>query len=336
MPEPRSILYTRSLFLPGPIGPMSHLGITLYRHCVASGLRSTLYHLGFEVPEALPVRIFQLRLYLDTRALAERIEGAPGAAELHGALTDPGGVLELADQTGEVAAAAMFHNLRLAALRRRKTQALAEPADGATAWKLFRAGVSRWLVRLNDAFLADTLAARSRRRRRAEGKPVAATLPREAWRFRSGRDCRLERLGPPDLRSPAWSEDRVARDEARAMLADEPLPPRDPRRGLFRETYRDMLSNLRPAYLALAATASGRGVLADPEDAFFVPFDLAGDLTAHERPGWLDDAVASNRREYEACAAAADPGDELDAVPSVVLGDTADPERAWNCLLPIP
>ncbi len=328
--------FSRSLFLPGPLAPQTHLGITLERHCVLSGLRYTLYHLGLEVPEKSPVRIFQLRLYLDAEVLGGRLDGSPGADEILGALIDPGGTLDLTEQAGEVAAAAMFHRLRMAAVRRRRTPRLGEPADGATAWKLFRAGVSRWLVRLNDAFLTETLTARSRRRRRAEDKPVSATLPREAWRFRSGRTCRLERLGSADLFDPSWSENREARDQARGVLADEPVPPRDPRRGLFRETYRAMLSNLRPAYLALTETARERGLLDDPEDAFFIPFDLVGDLAGTRRPSWLEDAVASNRAEYEACLGTADPGDELDAAPNVVLDDSALPEQAWNCLLALP
>ena len=328
-------LYSRSLFLPGPLPPATHLGVTLERHCVVSGLRYTLYHLGFRVPEKAPVRILQLRLYLDAAALAECLAGTPGAAEIVGALTEPRGEQPVAEHAGEVAAASLFHHFRLAVLRRRRLPTIAEPADGATAWKLFRAGVSRWLVRLNDAFLTDTLAARNRRRRRSEGRSVSATLPRQAWAFRAAGSCRLDCLGAPDLAAPSWSEDRTARDEARAMLAEEPLPPRDGRRGIFRETFRDMLSHLRPAFLALAETARERGVLDEPDDAFFVPFDLAGDLAAADRPAWLDEAVESNRREYESIRAADCPADELAAAPTIVLGGDREPERAWNCLLPI-
>ncbi len=329
-------LYSRSLFLPGPLAPQTHLGITLQRHCVLSGLRYTLYQLGFEIPEKSPVRIFQLRLYLDAQALEARLEGTPGADEIFGALTRPGGTLDLTEQAGEVAAAAMFHRLRLAAVRRRRTPSLTEPADGATAWKLFRAGVSRWLVRLNDAFLTETLAARSRRRRRAEDKPVEPTLPREAWRFRSGKSCQLDRLGPADLYAPSWSEDKEAGERARSLVAGELVPQRDPRRGVFRETYRAMLSNLRPAYLALAETACERNLLDDPDDAFFIPFDLVGDLADSHRPAWLEEAVSSNRAEYEACLSSVDPGDELDGVPTVVLDEEKTAAQAWNCLSSLP
>ena len=314
---------------------MTHLGITLQRHCIVSGLRYSLYHLGFPLPEKPPVRIFQLRLYLDADALTQRLDGTRGSREILGALIDPPGKLPISEQAGEVAAAALFHRLRLAAVRRRRLPELAEPADGTTAWKLFRAGVSRWLDRLNDAFLTDTLSARSRRRRRAEKKAVSATLPREAWALRSGKTCRLDCLGPADLFAPSWSEDRACRDQARRVLADEPVPPRDVRRGLFRETYRDMLSHLRPAYLALAEAASKRGVLDDADDAFFLPFDLAGDLTGPERPGWLDEAVTSNRQEFDGYGNSNCPGDRLEAAPNIVVGDPEQPEQAWNCLLPM-
>lgn len=327
--------YSRSLFLPGPLPAATHLGITLQRHCVLSALRYTLYHLGFTPPDAPPVRIFQLRLYLDGAALETALEGSPGAAEIGGALLDPRGELPASAQAGEVAAAALFHRLRLAAFGRRRIPGLTDPADGATAWKLFRAGVSRWLDRVNDAFLSDTLAARSRRRRRAEGKAAPATLPRQAWAFRSARDCRLGCLGPPDLAAPSWDEDRAAGDEARALLEDEPVAPRDPDRGLFRETYRDMLSRLAPAFSILAETAAARGVVDEARDAFFVPLDLAADLAGAHRPAWIDEAVAANRREYESYLEVAAPADELDGPPQLASGLGVQPELAWNCLLPI-
>lgn len=327
--------YSRSLVLPGPLPPITHLGVTLERHCVLSGLRYTLYHLGFSPPDDPPVRIFQLRLYLDTAALERALEGSPGAVEITGALVDPRGRLAVDDQAGEVAAAALFHRLRLAVFARRRLPTLTEPADGATAWKLFRAGVTRWLDRLNDAFLTDTLAARSRRRRRAEGQPVPATLPRQAWAFRSGRDCRLECLGTPDLAASSWAEDRALEEQARQALADEPVPPRDTRRGLFRETYREMLSQLAPTYRTLARTAAERGVLDDPDDAFFIPFDLGADLAGGHRPGWIDEAVASNRREYDSYLEVGGPADELDGQPRVASSLDRQPEAAWGCLLPV-
>ena len=330
-----TIFYSRSLFLPGPLPPSTHLGVTLQRHCVLSGLRYTLYHLGFHLPERSPVKIHQLRLYLDVEALEDSLEDAPGAEEIVGALVDPGGSLRADQQTGEVAAAALFHRMRLLAVRHRRPPRLAEPTDAAMAWKLFRSGASRWLNLLNDAFLTDTMVARSRRRRRSEGKETLQTLPREAWRFRAGRNCKLECLGSPDLSAASWSEDRERRDQARGVLEEEPLPVRDGRRGLFRETYRDMLSHLRPAYLALAEDAHDRGLLEEPGDAFFIPFDLASDLAGRRRPPWIEEAVASNRTELESYQKTTCPADQLDAPPKVVAGLRSEPEQAWSCALPI-
>jgi len=327
--------YSRALFLPGPIAPATHLGITLQRHVVVAGLRYALYHLGFPLPERPPVKIVQLRLYLDVEALREHLGDHAGAAEVVGALCDPCGSLTADEQTGEVAAAAVFHRLRLATLRRRRPRHLAETVGSESPWTVFRSGVTRWLDLLNDAFLTEVLTSRSRRRRRGEGKPVEATLPREAWRFRSDRDCRLDCLGPADLFASSWSLDHVCRDLALDRTAEEPIAKRDNSRGLFRETYREMLSQLRVAYLALADTAHERGVLDHPDDAFFIPFDLASDLAGPERPGWLEEAVESNRREHQSYLAAAPPSDLLDSANPVVSGLERREEQGWNCLLPI-
>jgi hypothetical protein len=330
-----TIRYSRALFLPGPIAPSTHLGITLQRHVVVSGLRYVLYHLGFPLPERPPIKIVQLRLYLDAEALGEHLGDHAGAAEVVGALCDPRGSLATDEQTGEVAAAAVFHRLRLATVRRRRPRLLAETVDGESAWTIFRTGVTRWLDLLNDAFLTEMLTSRSRRRRRGEDKPVEATLPREAWRFRSGRGCRLDCLGPADLFASSWSLDHACRELARDRTVEEPVARRDNSRGLFREAYREMLSQLRVAYLALADTAHERGVLDHPDDAFFIPFDLASDLSGPQRPQWLEEAVESNRREHQSYLETAPPTDMLDSANPVVSRLEKREEQAWNCLLPI-
>lgn len=327
--------FSRSLLLPGPVPASTHLGITLQRHVVVSGLRYVLYHLGFPLPERPPVKIVQLRLYLDREALEEHLRDHDGAPEVIGALCDPRGTQAREEQTGEVAAAAVFHRLRLATLRRRRPKPLAETADGERAWKLFRAGVSNWLDLLNDAFLTELLATRHRRRRRGDGKTVEATLPTQAWRFRSRRDCRLSCLGSPDLHDPSWSHDRECREAARESLTEEPLARHDRARGLWRETYREMLSQLRASYLALADTACRRGILDQPEDAFFIPFDLALDLSGPQRPGWLDEAVESNRREFESYLDQTSPADELDTASPAVSGLGKRETQRWSCLLPV-
>lgn len=330
-----SIRYSRALCLPGPVQPSTHLGITLQRHVVVSALRYALYHLGFPLPERPPVKIVQLRLYLDREALEEHLRDHGGAKEAVGILCDPRGLQARDEQSGELAAAALFHRLRLGAIKRRRPRQLAETVDGENAWKIFRTGVTRWLDLLNDAFLTEVLTVRNRRRRRGDQKPVDATLPREAWRFRSERDCRLDCLGPVDLYAPSWALDRASRDLGRDMLAEEPLPGRDHTRGLFRETYREMLSQLRSAYLVLADTAAERGLLDHPDDAFFIPFDLAVDLSATERPAWLDEAVESNRREHQSYLESGCPPDTLETANPAVSSLEKQPEQIWNCLLPI-
>ena len=41
-------------------------------------------------------------------------------------------------------------------------------------------------------------------------------------------------------------------------------------------------------------------MIGNPEDAFFLPFDLGRELIAESAPDWLAPAIAANRREYEA------------------------------------
>jgi hypothetical protein len=298
-----------------------------------SGLRYTLYHLGFPVPERPPLKIIQLRLYLDAEALKTHLKDHGGSAELGEALLDPRGIQAHNEHSGEVAAAALFHRLRLKAFKRRRPRFPVEGIPEEGAWKVFRGGVTRWLDVLNEAFLADTLSARSRRRRRGENKSVVATLPREAWRFRAGRSCRLGALGSPDFLSPGWDQDREARAEALAKVLDEPLPPLDGKRGLFRERLREMLSQLREPYLSVAGAAAERGLIEDADDAFFLPFDLAGDLTSPEKPAWLEEAVGSNRLEYEGYLGKAGPADQLDTVNPVISGLSRERQQAWGCVL---
>ena len=330
-----SIRFSRALYLPGPLPPSTHLGITLQRHALVSGLRYTLYHLGFPVPERPPLKIIQLRLYLDSEALAAHLEDHAGSAELGAALLEPRGVQARGEHSGEVAAAALFHRLRLKAFKRRRPRFPVAGITEAPPWKVFRGGVTRWLDVLNEAFLADALAARSRRRRRGENKPVEATLPREAWRFRAGRDCRRAALGSPDIYAPGWDQDRIAREQAHTALAGDPVPPLDGRRGLFRERLREMLSQLREPYLAVAASAAERGLIDGPDDAFFIPFDLAGDLVAPDKPAWLEQAVGSNRLEYEGYLGKAGPADQLDTVNPMISGLAREREQGWGCVLAV-
>jgi hypothetical protein len=104
---------------------------------------------------------------------------------------------------------------------------------------------------------------------------------------------------------------------------------------VFRERLREMLSQLRAPYLAVAAMAVERGLIDDPEDAFFIPFDLAGDLATPDKPGWLDEAVESNRKEYEGYLGKAGPADQLDTINPVISGLSREKQQAWGCVLGI-
>jgi len=148
--------------------------------------------------------------------------------------------------------------------------------------------------------LGEILSAMARRRRRANGTTIEPCLGRDAWRLRAGKRPRLPRLGPPDLFQSSWVSAPETAERAQTACAGRPLPPRHPLRGAFRETWRDSLDRLRVPFLALAEAATAHGLLSTPEDAFFLPFDLGHELTAETPAAWLPDAVAANRREYEA------------------------------------
>ncbi len=307
-PAGRPRVGSRDLLFPGPQAPLSHFGVTLLRHAATTGLRYALYQLGLPPPERPPVRIVGLRLLFDGKALASGVAdpaGGGGGAQVAAAVIDPGGAGRLPAAAARLAAAARFHRARQVLgrgpgrrRRRRRSDSLAETPPAAL-WSAFRAHLSRRAGTLNEAFLAELLAAIARRRRRARGIVVEPAMSREAARLLAERAARLDRLGPPDLLRPSWDEDPAGRERALAIAASRPAPAADRRRGLFRETWRGVLDELRPIYLALAAGAARRGLLERPEDAFFLPFDLGADLALAERPSWLPPAVTANRREHE-------------------------------------
>ena len=152
-------------------------------------------------------------------------------------------------------------------------------------------------------------------------------LGAEAWRFQTGGRPRLACLGPPEPLLGSW-----------AATPPPPAPegstqPRHAYRGRFRESYREALDLLAPSYRRLAQEAAGRGLLDDPSDAFFLPLDLADDLTADHRPDWLAGAVAANRREYIAHRTRPCPADRLEPD----CGDPGPPDVWELCPLnPLP
>ena len=319
---------SRTLLLPGPLPPHSHFGVTLLRHVAATGLRSALHRLGLPLIPTAPVRIVELRLYLDRDALTAELGDHPGAAEAIAALIDPAGAAASSPGGARLAGAGLIHRARL--LRPRPLHPPApRRADPLAA---FRTTLSALLPALSDAVLAELLSALARRRDRAAGRERPPCLGREAWRFRSGRPARLECLGPAEPLLPSWA----AVSPPAEMPAGEP-PPRHRYRGRFREQYRAALELLAARYRRLAEGAAERGLLDDPSDAFFLPLDLAddlaADLAADHRPAWLESAVAANRREYMAHRANPSPADRIDPD-----SDAGNAPEAWNLspLNPLP
>jgi hypothetical protein len=289
--------------LPGPLPPHSHFGVTLLRHVVATGLRSALHRLGLPLIPVAPVRVVELRLYLDRDALARQLEGVASARQAIGALIDPAGVAERTPGDARLAGAGLLHRVRL-----RRPPRLRRPVvESGPPLEEFRFTLTALLPALSDALLAELLSALARRRDRADGRQQPPCLSHQAWRFHNGRSARLDCLGPPEPLLASWA------------VTDAPLPPagesppRHRYRGRFREQYRAALDLLTPSYRRLAELATAGGLLDDPSDAFFLPLDLADDLAADHRPAWLAPAIATNRREYMACRTRPAPPDLIDA-----------------------
>ena len=321
---------SRALLLPGPLPPHSHFGVTLLRHVVATGLRSALHRLGLPLIPAAPVRIVELRLYLDRDALARELGDTPAAAAAIAALLDPGGSARPTPGAARLAGAGLLHRLRL--VRPAPLRAAAAGQDSPV--EEFRTTLSAFLPALSDAVLAELLSALRRRSDRAGGDQRPPCLGREAWRFCNGRPARLDRLGPPEPLLPSWAAAGApaAANRAASQPAAEPRP-RHRYRGRFREQYRAALDLLAPSYRRLAEAATERGLLDDPSDAFFLPLDLADDLASDHRPAWLAPAVAANRREYMACRTRPSPPDRLDPD-----GDSGGDPATWELcpLNPLP
>ena len=330
---------SRALLTPGPLPPLSHLGVTLLRHAVGTGLRYALYQLGLPLPEAPPVRIVRLRLYLDDGKLALLLADAPGGAEVVAALSDPGGAGTLPPGARALATAAALHRARLhlfsALPAGRPVDTTGSPAE---LLARFRDELSRGLPRTSDALLADLLSALARRARRAKGQEIPPALSRSAHRLLTGRTVDLHRFGPPDLFLPSWAATPERAEAARREApAASPMLPHDPLRGRFREAYRVLLDRLAPLYRAVAATATARGLLDTPEDAFFLPLDLAGDLTQECKPSWLESGVRANRAEYESARKTTAPPERITGPEEGVTVLLAEP-RDWELgpVLPLP
>lgn len=338
LPEEQRPAYSRALLMPGPLPPASHLGVTLLRHAAGSGLRYALYHLGLPLPEAPPFRTIRLRLYLDARELRNLLTHAPGGPDVVAALLEPGGTGSLPAAARPLAAALGFHRLRLLRFRPPSSRSLV-PQGGETPkelWRRFRTQLSRLLPRVNDAFLADLIASVNRRAARAAGESLPPVLSRAAWELRTGGESDLRLFGAPDLLAPGWADAPERARAALLALQPHPVPGHDRYRGRFREAYRALLSQLAPLYAALARSAAERGFVDAPGDAYFLPYDLAGDLAAERKPAWLEAGLRSNRVEHESLCRAAEPLDLMSEKQemSPLAGDR--PEWEWGPLLPLP
>lgn len=332
--------YSRALLLPGPLPPLSHFGVTLLRHTVATGLRYALYHLGLPMPEAPPVKIVRLRLYLDARELRSLLTSVAGGADVVAALLEPGGTGALPAAARPLAASLSFHRVRLLPFRPPRT-GKARPQDPRreeppeALWRRFRDGLARLLARTNDALLADLVSSLDRRALRARGEDVPPVLSKGAWTLRTRGRGDLRRFGLPDPLAPSWAEEPELALAARRALEPHPAPGHDRYRGRFREAYRAALDQLAPLYRALAHSAAGRGFLADPGDAFFLPLDTAEDLAASHKPSWIESAVRSNRAELDSLRKAAEPLDVMTETQE--MGPSGErPEWGWTPLLPLP
>ena len=310
------------LLLPGDQPPLTHLGATLLRHAVDSGLRYAFHNLGLPPPEPVPICIERLRLGLCPRRKIEGVATDHRLAALAGALEDPGGAAPL---PATLRGALLFHRARLRLAPRRPDR---DGCDGSPV-----AILRRHLPALRDALLAELAAALHRRHRRSRGAEVGPVQSPESARWLARRPADLTRLGVPDPYRAAWSVDPPAGDtrhgrrdaglgdpgngppSAGAMprqasapghpragvapaAAVSPALPVDPLRGRFREGWRTAANELHPVLHDLGAAAHRRGVVGHPEDPFFLPLQVLDDLQADRAPDWLAASVLANRAEY--------------------------------------
>ncbi|HYN21734.1 MAG TPA: hypothetical protein VE078_12290 [Thermoanaerobaculia bacterium] len=330
--------FSRALLLPGPMAPMSHLGLTLLRHAVGTGLRYALYHLGLPLPDAPPARSVRLRLYLYGKELRPLLAEAPGGEELLGALLEPDGAAPYPAVPERLGAALAFHRVRLLRFRPPSPRPpnLRGDESPEELLQLFRSTLSRLLPRVGDALLAELIAAINRRVARAAGEEVPPVLSRAAWNLRSRGKANLSLFGPPDILFPSWAAAPEPAEAARKALEAVPLGGHDRYRGRFREAWRAALDALAPIYSRIAEQAASRGVVDHPEDAYFLPLDLTDDLAASERPSWLEGAVHNNRAEYDSLRRAAEPLDRMTERQEMSPLSGQCPEWDWTPLLPLP
>ena len=318
---------SRSLLTPGPQPPVSHFGLTLLRHVVATALRYSLYQLGMPVPDAPPIRILRLRLYLEATPLRALLGDLAGGERLLAALLQPSAGVSTTLPTS-IRTAAALHRLRLRLglhRRRRGKRVAAEGSPREQLWCSFEDRVQRAQPRLGDAMLAEILAVL--RKQDVASEEPAVLLGRQAWRALSGGRCDYSQLGPLDPLHPSWAED----EPRYANLLDRIRPIETTRagsRGSFREAYRGFLSEVRPSLVAFGENAEAEGVVERRTDLFFIPFQLCDELLGKRRPAWFDVTVATNRQEYEGLLQTAEHADEIHGSPA--LAEMVDRSADWE------
>lgn len=336
-PGPRPA-YSRALLTPGPLPPLSPLGSSLLHQSATAGLRYALYHLGLPLPEAPPFRTIRLRLYLEAKGLRRLLADVPGGEDVLAALLEPGGVGERPASAPALAAAISFHRVRLERFHPPEARGPALRGDETPEelWNRLRTELSRPLLRIGDAVLAELIAALGRRAARSAGEEAPPVLSRAAWKLRTGRSADLRLFGPPDLLTPSWADEPQRAEAARQALARHPVPGHDRYRGRFREAWRALLDRLAPLHRALARSAVERGLLAAPEEAFFLPFQDLGELALPSGSARLAEIVGDNRAEHESLRPAAEPLDLLTERQELAELEGERPEWDWGPLLPLP
>ncbi len=277
-------MLSRAFFLPGDTPPMTHLGCTLFRHCFHSAWRYARYHLGLTPPASAPIAFVHLRPYFEG-TLTDPMENL---------LLDPGGEEPVRLLPIRLRAAMAFHRLRLA--RRRDGPTGDDPRPDSQPWPEVSATVSAAVARLGDALLRDLSAVRRRRSRRAKGETVPACSSPRSVSWAETAEC------------PAIDLTGV---QALTGVLAEALPSPDPPRGAFRDAWVETVANVRPKVLRLAESSVDCGLLAQPDDALFLPFDHLDVLAGTDAPLWLTPAVASNRAEWGALRDSEAPAEQL-------------------------
>ena len=328
-PHPSLPTLSRSLVTPWPLPPSTHFGLTLLRHVVSTGLRFSLYQLGMPIPDAPPVRLLGLRLFLDLVPLIELLSEADGGASILRALLLPssGAVDELPQRP---AIAAALHRARLRWLPRpaARLPLVDSAASRRDLWQAFEVGLRARVPSLSDALLRELLAVLKRQRGRRRGAEPGPAFGLELWKLHTGRRPRLDSLGPMDPLQPSWAANPKRLQQVLESVNPGLLPRRPSDRGRFREAYRQFLSDVRPLLQRLGERAVEDGVLDREDDFFFMPFQLCEELADDRRPSWVEGAVATNRREYEAALVA--PQLPAEVAGNAALEDQTDLREEWE------